>query len=179
MQLIINLPSREETVAFARDCWGRAIADARLSGVEGKFETNSFGQLIVNPPPTFFHNDRAFRIAALIEKLLGGAGRTDVPLETLDGIKVPDAAWFSDERYQLARGRVTIQTAPEICVEVISPSNTEAEMQHKRNLYFEAGAQECWTCDEDGRMSYYEKSLPNDPKPTSTLCPNFPNTITD
>ncbi len=179
MQLIIDLPSREETIAYARQCWDKAVHDPRWKLVDGKFETNSFGQIVMNPPPTFFHNDRAYRIASLMEKQLGGHGRTDVPLETVDGIKVPDAAWFSPERYQLARGRSTIQQSPEICVEVISPANTSAEMQHKRTLYFDAGAVECWECDERGAMSYYHHAAPDMRREQSILCPHFPSTIED
>jgi Uma2 family endonuclease len=34
--------------------------------------------------------------------------------------------------------------APEICVEVMSDTNTEAEMEKRQALYFEAGAEEVW-----------------------------------
>jgi hypothetical protein len=35
---------------------------------------------------------------------------------------------------------IVLERAPEICVEIISPSNTESEIQEKQALYFEAGA---------------------------------------
>mgnify|MGYP001313879954 CR=1 FL=1 len=37
--------------------------------------------------------------------------------------------------------------APEICLEILSPSNSIVEMEMKRALYFEAGAREVWECD--------------------------------
>jgi len=179
MQLTIELPSRAETIALVQASWEAASRDPAWLQVEGKFETNSFGQLIVNPPPTFFHNDRAYRISEILKEQLGGHGRTDVPLATIDGVKVPDAAWFSDERYARMRGQSTCEEAPEICVEVLSPRNTDAEMAHKRRLYFDAGAKECWICDTEGRMSYYHAEDPNTQTTKSKLCPNFPNTFED
>lgn len=174
MQLIINLPNREETLSLVRERWDEVLRDPRWVGVEGRFETNSFGEVIVNPPPTFFHNDRAYRIAASLGNLLGGQGRTEVPVLTIDGVKSPDAVWFSQARYESSRGLVALDLAPEICVEVVSPKNTQAEMRHKRNLYFNAGAEECWVCDLEGRMTYYTKDNPDEAKPTSSLCPDFP-----
>jgi len=64
--------------------------------------------------------------------------------------------------------------APEICVEIFSNSNTVEEMEFKRNLYFQAGAGEVWTCDRLGIMSFYKpkKQLLN-----SELVPDFPQQI--
>jgi hypothetical protein len=45
--------------------------------------------------------------------------------------------------------------APEICIEVLSPSNSQLEMVEKRALYFEAGAAEVWTCDLDDSMTFH------------------------
>lgn len=39
---------------------------------------------------------------------------------------------------------VCLTMAPEICVEVISPENTCAEMAETKALYFAAGAGEFW-----------------------------------
>jgi hypothetical protein len=50
-------------------------------------------------------------------------------------------------------------------------------MRQKKELYFEAGADEVWFCREDGRMEFYESSKPNAPKTTSQRCPNFPSSI--
>ena len=38
-----------------------------------------------------------------------------------------------------AQNPVALERAPEICVEVLSPSNSKPEMEEKRALYFEAG----------------------------------------
>ena len=46
--------------------------------------------------------------------------------------------------------------APQICVEVRSPTNTDAEIDEKRQLYLDAGAEEVWILDEDGRITFYD-----------------------
>ena len=45
-----------------------------------------------------------------------------------------------------AQNPVALGRAPEICIEVLSLSNSPAEMNEKRDLYFEAGAHEVWIC---------------------------------
>ena len=72
--------------------------------------------------------------------------------------------------------QVCFPTAPEICVEVLSPSNTEAEIQEKRALYFDAGAAEVWICDESGTMSFFGLHNSKAMK-ASQLCPKFPKRV--
>ncbi|HEX6566206.1 MAG TPA: Uma2 family endonuclease, partial [Chthoniobacterales bacterium] len=66
--------------------------------------------------------------------------------------------------------------APEICVEVLSPSNTPSAIEEKRALYFGAGAKEVWICKENGKLEFYCQILPDTPT-RSQLCPDFPNLI--
>jgi Uma2 family endonuclease len=61
-----------------------------------------------------------------------------------------------------------LERAPKICVEIISPSNTAAEIEEKRALYFEAGAQEGWTCGLDGELRFQVA-----PVDASRLCPAY------
>ena len=68
----------------------------------------------------------------------------------------------------------------EICVELLSPAHTLAEMlgspdkPGKRELYFRAGASEFWVCDESGRLSFYDSAGPIQ---KSALCPGFPDQV--
>jgi Uma2 family endonuclease len=86
-----------------------------------------------------------------------------------------DAAWISDahDRELAADSVPALTRAPLICIEVLSPSNTQAEMDEKRALYLEAGAQEVWLCGQDGSMSFYTPELTE----KSKLCPSFPTRI--
>ena len=45
--------------------------------------------------------------------------------------------------------------APEICVEIISPSNSKGEIEEKIKLYLTKGAHEVWIVNDDGKMRYY------------------------
>ena len=67
---------------------------------------------------------------------------TECPISTADGVKAADVAWASSEIIQELGGGVCFPKAPEICVEVLSPSNTDAEIREKTALYFDAGAKE-------------------------------------
>ena len=45
--------------------------------------------------------------------------------------------------------------APEVVVEVISPSNRLKALQYGMSLFFERGAKEVWLCDKDGNMRFF------------------------
>jgi Uma2 family endonuclease len=60
-------------------------------------------------------------------------------------------------------------------VEIISPSNTASEIEEKQALYFEAGAQEVWTCSLDGKMKFHV--APGQRVDASRLCPGFPQEV--
>ena len=179
MILQIQLPERETALAFHRQRWDEVLQDPRWAKSEDRVETNAFGQVIMTPPADFAHGRRQFRIASLLESQLGGRSLTECPIATADGVKAADTAWFSEQRYEQVMGQRAVELAPEICVEVLSPRNSETEMRVKRQLYFDAGAIECWTCDLQGQMAYYDRAEPNQPIAQSHLCSGFPGTITE
>jgi Uma2 family endonuclease len=47
--------------------------------------------------------------------------------------------------------------APEICVEVLSPSNTQAEMEMKTRFYLAAGAVEVWWVAATGALRVFDE----------------------
>ena len=47
-------------------------------------------------------------------------------------------------------GESALRTAPELCVEVLSPTNTPAEISEKVAAYLAAGAREVWVVGDDG-----------------------------
>ena len=180
MQLPMPLSERSEQLAINRQHWTAVLANPDWEATEGRIETNALGEVIVNPPPSFGHGKREFRIAQQLERLLGGESVTECPVLTIEGVKGADVGWYSSEGYAKVRGQQVPETSPMICVEVLSPRNTPAEMEKKRQLYFDAGAIECWQCDLQGHMSYYHHTgNPNSSEKTSQLCPHFPPIIED
>lgn len=70
-----------------------------------------------------------------------------------DVIRIPDVAYVSWNR--LGGGPVPDEAipaiVPDLVVEVLSPSNTVAEMKRKRQEYFKAGVRLLWSVDPDTR----------------------------
>ena len=86
-----------------------------------------------------------------------------------------DVAWASDERWRALGNRACFIEAPEICVEVISPSNSEEEIREKMALYFDAGAAEVWICGVFGKMTFFGAGSTSLDR--SQMCADFPAQI--
>lgn len=63
-------------------------------------------------------------------------------LTTPKGTKVVDVAWFSSQCWEQVKAQYESPIAPEICVKILSPSNSKVEINTKKRLYFAAGAAE-------------------------------------
>ena len=90
------------------------------------------------------------------KQLRGGAVLGEVPILTAIGVRVPDVGWAS-EAYISAVGEVSpLPRPPEICVEVMSPSNSDQEMEEETRAYLAAGAKEVWLATADGTIRYFD-----------------------
>ncbi len=154
--------------------WEAICADRSLSDLPYKIETNGYNQIIMSPASSWHGEIQAEICRVLGNRLPGGRVINEAPIQTSDGIRVPDVAWISMERRKPHRHAVTLPVAPEICIEVLSPSNTREEMQEKMQLFFGASAHEVWLCDEDGRMKFFTAVSAPQSVPQSLLCPDFP-----
>ena len=65
-------------------------------------------------------------------------------------IRLPDVAFVSKDRLPTKRGRVPT-LAPDLAVEVLSESNTRAEMAQKLREYFSSGSRLVWYIDPSTR----------------------------
>ena len=101
---------------------------------------------------------------------------TECPISTADGVKAADVAWASPACMRELGNRVCFPKAPEICVEILSPGNTPAEIREKKALYLDAGAKEVWLCQQTGAMSFFGRETEQALK-ASKLCPRFPKHI--
>ena len=174
--LTIELPVQEDQTAFNLRRWAELLADRELAKIEGRIETDRHGHIIMSPPPAFNHGRYQSKIAQLLNQLLSdGESITECPVSTADGVKGADVAWISRKRLAEIGENICLTEAPEICVEVLSPDNTKAEMSEKKALYFAAGAQEVWFCDRVGRISFF--LAPEASAGASKLCPAFPTEI--
>ncbi len=151
--------------------WEALCKDPNLHDLPYKIETNDRGQIVMSPvfsDHSFYQSEFVECFAELLPK-----GRTAVEfaIRTPKGIKVADVAWLSRPRAEQAKGQFGSSLAPEICVEVLSPTNTGQEINEKRQLYFAAGAEEVWTCDAEGRVQFFDADGRLD---ASRLAPDFP-----
>jgi Uma2 family endonuclease len=175
--LTLELPPRKTRTAFNLRRWGELLADRELARVEGRIETDRHGHIIMSPPPAPSHGSFQSEISYLLRTLLPeGRVLTECPISTADGVKAADVAWASPERMTELGDKGCFLHAPDICVEVISPGNTDEELHEKMALYIDAGAREVWLCAGDGAMRF----LTAGGAPLvrgSKLCPRFPRQV--
>ena len=114
------------------------------------------GELLMAPAPNSAHQRTdaklGWRLAQFVEKR--GLGQVffapyDVVLSETDVVQ-PDLLFISNERTYIitpanARG------APELVVEILSPSTAERDRTFKRALYARYGVSEYWLVDPDSR----------------------------
>lgn len=154
--------------------WREIVRDPALQGLAYKVETNERGQILLSPHQNR-HSFRQYDIQKLLEEYAPtGAVPPEFALATPKGVKAPDVVWMSPDRREAIEETGDPTTlAPELCVEVMSDSNTWDEMHEKRDLYREAGAEEVWIVDLSGRVQFFgEEQLD-----ASQIAPAFPETI--
>lgn len=135
--------------------WQQLCADPALQNLPYKMELNQQGQIIMSPA-SVRHVLLQAKIIALLNHICPDLiAVPEFPVETSNGVKVVDVGLLTSEQAALLKNNVTSSIAPLLCVEVLSPSNTLAEMNHKKELYFEQGAKEFWLCDAQGSMTFY------------------------
>lgn len=158
--------------------WQKIVNDPELSQRPERIETDARGQVIMAPPPDFIHRSQAKEIQAQLDRLFGQARAfTEQPVETAIGaVKIADVVWLTREQCQLLLEdpNLPLNPAPPICVEIVSPSNTIAQMEEKRALYFASGAKEVWICERDGTVRFFDSS---GEIAHSHLIPEFPTVI--
>ena len=122
------------------------------------------------------HGDREAEIVyQLRSRLTKGSVLTECGVSTQEGNKTPDISWMSIHHPQFRESDVKVlNPAPEICVEVLSPSNSAEDIELKKRLYFEETAQEVWICGLEGQMKFFS---PAGELKGSKLCPKFPKRI--
>ena len=173
MPITIELPDLASQTRVNRARWAEILADAALAKLPHRIETDQHGHILMSPPPVPLHGQRQIRIGVLLHQLLpDGEIVSECPLSTAGGVKAIDVAWLGPERTEDIGHLILFERAPEICIEILSPSNSAAEIDEKRALYFDAGATEVWICNLDGSITFFVG--PDHQQPHSVVCPAFP-----
>ena len=168
------MPTTTTPAEKHQERWQKIVDDPLLSKLPYKVETNRRGQIVLSPPTTF-HSRQQKRVMKRLDELLSsGEAFQEWPIATAGGTRQADVIWASDERlYEMDETGDPPTLAPEICVEIMSESNDLEEMDEKRRLYWEAGAEEVWVVAADGSVRFFA----DDELERSELAPDFPQSI--
>lgn len=132
------------------------------------------GRVIMSP--TFnYHGWFQARLSVLLAQLApSGQPFVELAVLTASGLFEVDVAWTL--RFEEIRKQKYTSPAPEICIEVESEGNTDAEFQRKRTALFAAGCKEVWIVSINGRLRFFG---PGGLIPSSQIIPGFPQAIED
>lgn len=130
--------------------WSEVVDNPYFKNLPFKIELNRFGQILMSPASNR-HGNLEYRVGRALER-----GRPDgeiiveCSIQTSDGVKVADVAWASGAFIKQYSYSTPYPQAPEICVEIISPSNSD-----ETELYLARGAQEVWLVDTDANIRFF------------------------
>ena len=151
--------------------WAEVCRDASLRNLPHKIELNAGGKIEMSPANNRHALLQGTIAVELGRQLSGGRVLTQCPVLTEIGVRVPDVAWASAEFMRFNRVTTPYPSAPEICVEIRSPSNSDAEIAAKTKAYLAAGAHEVWVVEETGTIRYFD---PAGQRPASAFAVSVP-----
>lgn len=154
--------------------WQEVIEHPTLQNLPFKIELNEYGKIEMSPASNR-HGRLQSKINSLFEKH-GSEGEIylECSINTRKGVKVADVAWASKTFFDRYGEQTPLPMAPDICAEILSPSNCKTEMLEKIDLYLAKGAKEVWLCDDDGNIEIH---TPAGVVERSTLVVGFPSNI--
>lgn len=133
-----------------RSRWQRMLDDPVLAEIPGKLELTEKGTIELSSANTRHGILQAFLAGELRRLRPEGTAMTECAIETDAGIRAPDVAWASLEFMTRYGAASPLPRAPELCIEVLSPANSQPEMREKSAAYLAAGAIEVWLVAQDG-----------------------------
>jgi Uma2 family endonuclease len=121
------------------------------------------GELFLVPPPKHDHHLIQQRLRRGLGNAAGDAGEvsTEMGFRPLPEHEywVADVAFVSRQRWDRIPRKGNLQGAPELVIEVLSPSNTAAEIRDKKKVCLENGSVQFWVVDID--LQEIEVSTPD------------------
>jgi Uma2 family endonuclease len=154
--------------------WTEVLENPMLHNLPFKIELNEWGNIVMSPASNKHGYLQSELASFLRQNKKGGKVITECSIDTLRGVKVADVAWGSEEFMKNNGLETPYQQAPEVCVEIVSPSNNERDIKEKINLYLSKGALEVWVCEESGTVLLYGYKGEIE---SSRFFPEFPKVI--
>src|SRR5438105_7769820 len=104
--------------------WEQICEDPNLRDLPYKIEQDRWGRIVMSPAKSD-HSEYQAAIAVVLGRLLPHWSiLVECAVDTAEGTKVPDVAAMTRARRLPLRGAASLSVAPEICVEVVSDSNS-------------------------------------------------------
>lgn len=150
---LIEAPlSGEELAVRYRDL----CSDLRFANIPGKLELDLWGRILMSPASNY-HSALQTALAGKLSPL-GGRAFVEASVLTTAGVLVADVAWASDAFLRSHGFATPYPRAPELCIEVASPSNSKKALSEKVAAYLLAGAEEAWVVfPRSKRWEFYGK----------------------
>ncbi|HEX2340662.1 MAG TPA: Uma2 family endonuclease [Vicinamibacterales bacterium] len=110
------------------------------------------GEVLVVASPMPLHQLVSRRLAALFESLVAAHGGTfltapiDIVFSEYD-VLMPDLVFFAEARKQLVPLDAAIREAPDLAVEILSPSTAATDRGRKMQMFASYGVREYWIID--------------------------------
>ena len=121
------------------------------------------GEIVaMSPWPLYNHNHIAFNIAVVFRDYLQGKRCTVIPDGT-DLYLTEEDRFMPDMMVVCDRDKIRrdgVHGAPDLAVEVLSPSTAKNDRMHKKTVYGACGVREYWLVDPENRT--IEQYLPQD-----------------
>ena len=114
------------------------------------------GELIMAPSPTTIHQAVLLSLCTQLYQFVSERGLGNVFISPIDvvlsdvTVVQPDLLFVSNGRMRIVT-ESNIQDAPDLVVEVLSPSTASRDWRIKMDLYAEHGVEEYWVVDPDGQ----------------------------
>src|SRR5262249_26927829 len=122
------------------------------------------GELLMEPSPTFLHNRIRVRIARQLAKFVADHRLGEITVEMdfrlgLETVRNPDVAFVTNQHLTtIDVKRSPVDGAPELAIEVISPSNLAQDTLKRVNQFLGAGAKVVWVVYPDLRLIEVHKA---------------------
>lgn len=135
--------------------WSEVLSDPSLRDLPYKIELDKYGRIIMSPASNRHGIQQAKLVRLLAGMLSDGEIATECSIATHRGVKVADVVWMSPAFLARYGEQTPYPQAPELCVEILSPTNGAREMEEKVRLYLGHGAHEVWVVDGEGSITPY------------------------
>lgn len=127
----------------------------QLPEPKGAYHELRHGEVVEVPFAKHGHAMDQRQLRRLLERAAGETGVVEIevayrPTPEYEGWRA-DVAYVSSERWYGTPRDGYFQGAPELVIEVLSPSNTIPEIREKRKLCLANGSREFWVVDSDSR----------------------------